>query len=226
MLATVNGWCTANAHSADTKQVLRYLARYPHRVAISNRRLIACDDKGVTFKWKDYRIEGRQLYKRMTLATDAFIRRFLIHVLPGGFHRIRHYGLFANGFRADNIAQARKLLAVPTPKRKADQAADANRANGSLASMSMLRWTHDHHRDLRTRLNTSISANATNRDQDRQIMIRGSCNYRATAALAHLSVLPCSRPPWQPLFFMAKAFMRMTQHSRSTILSSRRNGAP
>jgi hypothetical protein len=107
------------------KQVLRYLARYTHRVAISNRRLIAFDNKSVTFKWKDYRIEGRDRYKTMTLATDEFIRRFLIHVLPTGFHRIRHYGLFANGSRADHIAQARKLLAVPTPKRKADQAADA-----------------------------------------------------------------------------------------------------
>ena len=107
------------------KQVLRYLARYTHRVAISNRRLIAFDNKGVTFKWKDYRIEGRDRYKTMTLATDEFIRRFLIHVLPGGFHRIRYYGLFANGSRADNIAQARKLLAVPTPKIKADQAANA-----------------------------------------------------------------------------------------------------
>jgi hypothetical protein len=95
------------------KQVLRYLARYTHRVAISNRRLIACDEKGVTFKWKDYRAQGRERYKVMTLANHEFIRRFLIHVLPGGFHRIRHYGLFANGSRANNIAQARKLLNVP-----------------------------------------------------------------------------------------------------------------
>jgi hypothetical protein len=98
------------------KQVLRYLARYTHRVAISNRRLIACDEKGVTFKWKDYRIDGPDRYTIMSLATDEFIRRFLIHVLPGGFHRIRHYGLFAS--RADNIAKARELLAVPTPKKK------------------------------------------------------------------------------------------------------------
>jgi Zn finger protein HypA/HybF involved in hydrogenase expression len=106
------------------KQVLRYLARYTHRVAISNSRLIAFDNKGVIFKWKDYRAEGRDRFKVMTLATDEFIRRFLIHVLPAGFHRIRHYGLFANGSRADNIAQARKLLAEPTPKIKAEQAAD------------------------------------------------------------------------------------------------------
>ena len=95
------------------KAVLAYLARYTHRVAISNRRLIAIDDSGVTFKWKDYRIEGRDRYKVMTLATHEFIRRFLIHVLPPGFHRIRHYGLFANTSRADNIARARELLAVP-----------------------------------------------------------------------------------------------------------------
>jgi hypothetical protein len=105
------------------KQVLRYLARYTHRVAISNRRLVAGDDKGVTFKWKDYRAEGRERLKLMTLATHEFIRRFLIHVLPGGFHRIRHYGLFANRSRADNIARARELLNVPTPK--ADHAAGA-----------------------------------------------------------------------------------------------------
>jgi hypothetical protein len=98
--------------------VLRYLARYTHRVAISNSRLTALDDKGVTFKWKDYRIEGGDRFKVMTLDTHEFIRRFLMHVLPRGFHRIRHYGLFANTSRADNIARARELLAVPKPKSK------------------------------------------------------------------------------------------------------------
>ncbi len=101
--------------------VLAYLSRYTHRVAISNSRLIALDHRGVTFKWKDYRIEGRDRYKRMTLATDEFIRRFLIHVLPHGFHRIRHYGLFAKATCAANIARARELLSVPKPQ---DQAAD------------------------------------------------------------------------------------------------------
>ena len=96
------------------KAVLAYLARYTHRVAISNGRLIAADATAVTFKWKDYRVEGAGSYKTMTLATDEFIRRFLIHVLPKGFHRIRHYGLLATGNRAANIAQARKLLAVPS----------------------------------------------------------------------------------------------------------------
>jgi hypothetical protein len=95
------------------KEVLRYLARYTHRVAISNRRLIACDQKGVTFKWKDYRLEGRARYKLMTLATHEFIRRFLMHVLPAGFHRIRYYGLLASGKRAENIDRARELLTLP-----------------------------------------------------------------------------------------------------------------
>jgi hypothetical protein len=95
------------------KEVLRYLARYTHRVAISNRRLIACDQKGVTFKWKDYRLEGPERYQVMTLATHEFIRRFLMHVLPAGFHRIRYYGLLASGKRAENIARARELLAPP-----------------------------------------------------------------------------------------------------------------
>jgi hypothetical protein len=98
---------------AGPEQVLRYLSRYTHRVAISNHRLISADQTSVTFKWKDYRIEGPGRYKTMTLATDEFIRRFLMHVLPKGVHRIRHYGLLANGNRAANIARARELLAMP-----------------------------------------------------------------------------------------------------------------
>ena len=98
---------------AGPKQVLRYLSRYTHRIAISNRRLLSADQKSVAFKYKDYRIEGPARYKTMTLAIDEFIRRFLIHVLPKGFHRIRHYGLLASGNRAANIAHARNLLAVP-----------------------------------------------------------------------------------------------------------------
>src|SRR6202049_4844874 len=100
--------------------VLAYLSSYTHRVAIANSRLIACDHNGVTFKWKDYRAEGPARYKVMTLATSEFIRRFLIHVLPDGFHRIRHYGLFASGSRSDNIARARELLAMPPRPRQAD----------------------------------------------------------------------------------------------------------
>jgi hypothetical protein len=99
---------------AGPRQVLRYLSRYTHRIAISNRRLLSADQKGVTFKYKDYRIEGPDRYKTMTLATHEFIRRFLIHVLPKGFHRIRHYGLLASGNRAANTTHARQLLAVPS----------------------------------------------------------------------------------------------------------------
>ena len=99
---------------AGPKQVLRYLSRYTHRVAISNRRLVAADDGGVSFRWKDTRIEGPERWKTMTLAPAQFIRRFLIHVLPKGFHRIRHYGLFANGNRAEAIERARELLSVAT----------------------------------------------------------------------------------------------------------------
>ena len=106
---------------AGPRQVLRYLSRYTHRIAISNRRLVSADENGVTFKYKDYRIEGPARYKTMTLATDEFIRRFLIHVLPKGFHRIRHYGLLASGNRAENIAHARELLAVPPPAREPER---------------------------------------------------------------------------------------------------------
>ncbi len=113
---------------AGPEQVLRYLSRYTHRIAISNRRLLSAGENGVTFKYKDYRIEGPGRYKTMTLATDEFIRRFLIHVLPAGFHRIRYYGLLASGKRADNIARARELLAVPLLPIEAIKAAstDAN----------------------------------------------------------------------------------------------------
>jgi hypothetical protein len=95
--------------------VLAYLSRYTHRVAISNRRLLACDDRGVTFRWKDYRAQGSTRHKTMTLMTDEFMRRFLLHVLPVGFHRIRHYGLLANANRKTHIATARDLLHQPAP---------------------------------------------------------------------------------------------------------------
>jgi hypothetical protein len=110
---------------AGPQAVLAYLSRYTHRVAISNRRLISADETGVTFTWKDYRIEGPDRYKTMTLPTGEFIRRFLTHVLPKGFHRIRHYGLFANGNRAANTARARELLALPSRPKPAETSATA-----------------------------------------------------------------------------------------------------
>jgi len=92
--------------------VLAYLSRYTHRVAISNRRLLAFDEHGVRFRWKDYRAKNKTRYKTMTLSANEFMRRFLLHVLPGGFYRIRHYGLLANAARRHNLARARVLLHV------------------------------------------------------------------------------------------------------------------
>jgi hypothetical protein len=94
--------------------VLAYLARYTHRVAISSHRLMAINESSVTFKYKDYRIDGPGRYKTMTVHSHEFIRRFLIHVLPKGFHRIRHYGLLANSEKEECLAKARKLLRVKT----------------------------------------------------------------------------------------------------------------
>ena len=92
------------------KAVLNYLSRYTHRVAIANSRLLALDHRGVTFKWKDYRAKQHARYKTMTVHADEFIRRFLIHTLPTGFHRIRHYGLCANTQRAALLSKVRALL--------------------------------------------------------------------------------------------------------------------
>ena len=98
---------------AGPAQVLSYLGRYTHRVAISNSRLVTLDDGQVSFRWRDYRHHDKQ--KVMTLTAAEFIRRFLLHALPDGFHRIRHYGFLANGQRAAKLALGRQLLAVPTP---------------------------------------------------------------------------------------------------------------
>ena len=114
--------------------VLAYLSRYTHRVAISNSRLISLDDNGVTFKWKDYRAKGRERAKVMTLATHEFIRRFLVHVLPIGFHRIRHYGLFACPKHVNNIEHARELLNAPTPQDQVREAAAADAAEPYIPS--------------------------------------------------------------------------------------------
>jgi len=105
----------AKAPFAGPEAVLAYLPRYTHRVAISNSRLIAFDKSGVTFRYKDYRRNSADRQQVMTLATDEFIRRFLLHVLPRGFHRIRHYGLLAGSARKASIALARKLLDVAAP---------------------------------------------------------------------------------------------------------------
>jgi len=117
---------------AGPSAVLAYLSRYTHRVAISNSRLLALDERGVTFRWKDYRAKGSTRHKAMTLSPEEFMRRFLLHVLPSGFHRIRHYGLLSNGNRRLGLAAARELLGVAanTTTAIADDAA-ANDEPGS-----------------------------------------------------------------------------------------------
>jgi predicted RNA-binding Zn-ribbon protein involved in translation (DUF1610 family) len=117
---------------AGPEAVLAYLSRYTHRVAIANNRLIALNEQGVTFKWKDYRAKQQYQHKTMTLTSDEFMRRFLLHVLPSGFHRIRHYGLLANTTRKDNLARARELLMV----KKTIETADADIAVGSDESVT------------------------------------------------------------------------------------------
>jgi hypothetical protein len=118
---------------AGPQAVLAYLSRYTHRVAISNSRLLAMDERGVTFRWKDYRAKngakGKTRHKTMTLTPQEFMRRFLLHVLPPHFHRIRHYGLLANSNRRDDLALARQLLQVaPTPDEATTNDASASPA--------------------------------------------------------------------------------------------------
>jgi hypothetical protein len=126
-LRKLNWYVNIKDPFAGPEAVLAYLSRYTHRVAISNRRLVRVDADGVAFRYKDYRAGHRERWKTMTLTPHEFIRRFLSHILPKGFHRIRHYGLFANGNRATNIARARALLSVHAPTNdEADNVEDAS----------------------------------------------------------------------------------------------------
>ena len=111
-----NWFVYAKPPFAGPEAGLAYLARYTHRVAIANSRLVRLDESGVTFRYKDYRRDGQARYRTMTLAAHEFIRRFLLHVLPRGFHRIRHYGLLASPGCKANIARARELIAAPIPE--------------------------------------------------------------------------------------------------------------
>jgi hypothetical protein len=119
---------------AGPEQVLAYLARYTHRVAISNSRLIKVDESGVTFRYKDYRLEGPGRYKTMTVASAEFIRRFMLHVLPKGLHRIRHYGLLARSrTKADTLARARELIELATPVQQPSPPTNQDHAAGTEA---------------------------------------------------------------------------------------------
>ena len=137
--------------------MLAYLSRYTHRVAISNRRLLAFDERGVTFRWKDYRATGKTRYKTMTLGADEFMRRFLLHVLPSGFHRIRHYGLLANAGRREHLAQARELLHV-VPATVERDSRSAGRHHRAYLRLPALRCRDEHRRDLRSRPTDSRTA--------------------------------------------------------------------
>jgi hypothetical protein len=107
---------------AGPQQVLDYLGRYTHRIAISNNRLLAIDDGKVRFRWKDYRNGGR--WRTMTLTAEEFIRRFLLHVLPAGFQRIRYYGFLCNRYRQQKLARCRELLGMPAAQSATDEATD------------------------------------------------------------------------------------------------------
>ena len=124
---------------AGPAAVLAYLSRYTHRVAIANSRLISMDDRHVTFKWKNYRLKKPERYAQMTLTIDEFIRRFLIHILPSGFHRIRHYGLIANAKRKVSLVKARELLGVPEPRaRDHEETNEDNKIEGHEAEATYL----------------------------------------------------------------------------------------
>ena len=167
--------------STASRAVLAYLSRYTHRVAISNSRLLKSDGGTVTFRVKNYRVDGAARYTTMTLAITEFIRRFLLHVLPKGQHRIRHYGLFANGTRADNVVLARKLLGVTeivTAALESMHDPEATNAEAATAEpellhtdLSVLRQQNAHHRDLQTRPDTPLQSLAEPAiDPDRYVM--------------------------------------------------------
>lgn len=139
--------------------VLAYLSRYTHRVAISNRRIIRLDESDVTFRYKDYRRPDVDRQQVMTLATDEFIRRFLLHVLPRGFHRIRHYGLLASSARKASLSLARELLAAASRHERS-----IGRTGRLPPAVPMLRRTHDRHRGVRTGEAAARTKTATNRE--------------------------------------------------------------
>ena len=208
---------------AGPKAALAYLSRYTHRVAISNSRLIALDQAGVTFKWKDYRIKGRDRLRTMTLDAAEFIRRFLLHVLPNGFHRIRHYGLFAGTVRARNIERVRQLLAAPeaSPERSPQRGGQRGRKTFALASMSGLRRPDDHRRNIRRRAFFALAV--AEPDQDRHLM-----TVAALPATQRLSVsLPATRRSGPPLSsHRPQTLSRRRAHARPSYARDRTRSSP
>jgi len=163
-----------------------HLSRYTHRVAIANSRFIAFNVSGATFKWKNYRAGQRQRAKVMTLAVDEFTRGLPTHMLPSGFHRIRHYGLFANGGRAENIARARQFAQCSGDATASPRHRRRGRRRGAiiLVSLTMFRRKNDRHRNIRAWSRTTAWPIAT--DPDRQLMTDAtslSCPIPPTSAV-------------------------------------------
>jgi Putative transposase len=127
---------------AGPAQVLDYVGRYTHRVAISNNRLVSMDDGKVRFRWKDYRDDNRQ--KTMTLEAAEFVRRFLIHVLPDGFHRIRYFGFLGNCHRAQKLTLCRELLGMTPTELATDPPVDYRDRFEALTGLSLRECPHCH----------------------------------------------------------------------------------
>ena len=183
---------------AGPEAVLAYLSRYTHRVAISNQRLLAFDERGVTFRWKDYRAKGRTRYKTMTLEAGEFMRRFLLHVLPGGFHRIRHYGLLANPVRRANLAKVRELLHVATRGRHV--CARNRQANAARLHLPPLRRADDRHRYPCAHRADPRSTHAPRRDMSATVSRTsnptvGSAATQPTSGRSRLSLRAIPRRP-------------------------------
>ena len=165
--------------------VLAYLSRYTHRVAISNQRLIGFDETGITFRYKDYRRDGPERQRVMTLAPHEFIRRFLLHVLPHGFHRIRHYGLLASSARKANIARARELLAVAPPP----EPVEAPEPLRLAPALSLLRWPHDHRRNVWAMAATTRATARARTNREQHVVTRHGLR------LLHAATPPLRRMP-------------------------------
>ena len=197
------------------EQVLAYLGRYTHRVAIANSRLVTVTEDEVAFRWKDYRHHGKS--KVMTLDADEFIRRFLLHILPDGFHRIRHYGFLANGHRAAKLALCRALLAAPPISKHAAVHPTGPEGHHCVRSLSLLRWRHDHRPETVKSSSRLIAA-----CHPRAVFTRtgdfGKCALtKARASGVSVSMSTTSAPPslMPYVSLQAAAVMPITQFSGS-----------
>ena len=190
--------------------VLAYLWRYTHRVAISNRRLIAFDSDWCHLPLQGRARDGPERQRVMTLAPHEFIRRFLLHVLPRGFHRIRHYGLLASSARSANMMRARELLALAPPPEPAELPDQL----GSVATLSLLWRTHDHHRDLRAMATTPRPASRACINREHPVVTRHGLRSPHTATPSLL------RMPTHTLFTNVSANVLDISRGQIPILAS------